>query len=328
MNGAILNMSLIPSVAIAICFVLVANAADPAMECDSGTSDLKDHHVSLLQNGLSINKLTPSALSHGNDVTMWDPPLPISAVVPAGQCVFTEDYVSAPLLSKIRISNNTRIFTFGLPDPDKPLGLTTCAAVKLRLNGVAKFYTPVSTNAMLGQFQLMIKIYPDGQLTPLIDALQVGESAEFEHHKVNILYPFNKRAIGMIAGGTGIAPMLQALNAVLGTPPDKTKVSLLYANKQLGDILAKTTLDSWSEAYPDQLNVTYALSQEPKSSSWPGIRGHFNATHLKAYLPPPSSDCIIFVCGPPSYTDALGFDDTYVKMLGEMGYKPEQIYEF
>lgn len=41
----------------------------------------------------------------------------------------------------------------------------------------------------------------------------------------------NVKKIGMIAGGTGITPMLQIVSAVLRDPDDKTTLSLLFANQ-------------------------------------------------------------------------------------------------
>ncbi len=43
--------------------------------------------------------------------------------------------------------------------------------------------------------------------------------------------------IGMMAGGTGITPMLQVLSAILNDPADNTECSLIYANKTESDIL-------------------------------------------------------------------------------------------
>ena len=41
-----------------------------------------------------------------------------------------------------------------------------------------------------------------------------------------------KTKIGMLAGGTGITPMLQIITAVFENPADKdTTISLIYANK-------------------------------------------------------------------------------------------------
>ena len=87
---------------------------------------------------------------------------PIAAVVPPGVCYFGEDFSPAPLVSKVQISPNTAVYTFGL-DGDKALGLSTCACI-LAKGGqdkdgkpVIRPYTPISTNAMVGKFELMVR---------------------------------------------------------------------------------------------------------------------------------------------------------------------------
>ena len=59
-----------------------------------------------------------------------------------------------------------------------------------------------------------------------------------------LMYSVNmKRRIGMIAGGTGITPMLQIIREILENPEDKTEVSLLFANNAEEDILMRDELD-------------------------------------------------------------------------------------
>lgn len=205
---------------------------------------------------------------------------------------------------------------------------------------IARPYTPVSTNAMHGKFELMIKVYPDGNLTSYLDKLKVGDFVEFSHTSANvkIQYPFSKPEIGMLIGGTCITPMIQALHAILGTPGDDTKVTMLYASKTVDDILARDVLDAWTSMYPLRLRVVHVLSQEPESSSWQGYRGHINRTLIEEYFPPPMTESIIFVCGPESHTHAPGFYDTFsgprqdknaIKgLLGDMGYTNDQVYKF
>jgi NAD(P)H-flavin reductase len=43
----------------------------------------------------------------------------------------------------------------------------------------------------------------------------------------------------MLAGGTGITPMFQVLNAVLKDPKDRTRITLLYGNLTEDDILLR-----------------------------------------------------------------------------------------
>merc|ERR1711957_463021 len=167
---------------------------------------------------------------------------------------------------------------------------------------------------------------------------------------MKIQYPFgNPTFIGMIAGGTGIAPMIQALHAILGESMEdrlnetnetiSPKVSLLYGSKTFDDILGKEMLDSWSQTHGDRLSVTHVLSNESEDSIGE-LSGEEHNIELgfvrrelieKAFPGPDSgSDIKIFVCGPPAMYDALcGPRDSeeVTGILGEMGYTSEQVYK-
>jgi|EP00427_Karlodinium_veneficum_P024887 cytochrome-b5 reductase len=277
----------------------------------------------------------------------WSPGNPTAAYVAPGECVFGADWAAAPLLSKVAISHDTRIFTFGLEE-GKALGLSTCACLLMKGvdgpsdaegNSVIRPYTPVSTNAMLGKFELMVKVYPDGKMSQYLDALEVGKPMHFKHvgGNVKVQYPAFKKEIGMIVGGTGITPMIQALHCVLGSSGDTSKVAMLYGSKTSKEILAKETLDAWTASYGDRFQVTHVLSEEPaEGSSWTGARGFITREMIEANFPKPESDCLIFVCGPPPlYTIFSGPRDPpgqppseLTGILKEMGYKTEQVIKF
>merc|ERR1712086_645121 len=130
---------------------------------------------------------------------------PISALAPIGACVFTEEWSSSALLQVAIISHDTKVFTFGLPE-QRPLGLSTCACI-LAMGGadadgnpVVRPYTPVSTNAMCGKFELMVKIYEQGVLSQHMDKMAIGDTLQFKHipFNVKIQAPFGKRHIGML----------------------------------------------------------------------------------------------------------------------------------
>ena len=194
-------------------------------------------------------------------------------------------------------------------------------------------YTPVSTNAMLGAFQLMVKVYPDGAMGNQLARLAVGDSVDFKHipFNVKVQYPFGAREVVMLVGGTGIAPMLQALHALLGTPHDTSRTTLLYSSKSQADILAGETLSAWEAAHPSKLRVHHTLTREPEGSGWLGRRGRIDAHLLHEQLPPPSESVLIFVCGPPAFYDALcgpRTDEALSGTLAEMGYSAEQVVKF
>mmetsp|Transcript_7778 Transcript_7778/g.25637 ORF Transcript_7778/g.25637 Transcript_7778/m.25637 type:complete len:310 (+) Transcript_7778:3-932(+) len=264
-------------------------------------------------------------------------PPPVAALVPPGECQFGEEWVAAPLLGRADLNHDTRLFTFGLPDPGKPLGLSTCACILARggaegAEPVVRPYTPVSTNALLGKFELMVKVYSGG-LSAHLDGLPIGAPVAFKHIQFNVKtqYPFGRRRLGMLAGGTGIAPMIQALHAVLGSADDSTVVDLLYGSKTEPDILARDTLDAWSAAYPGRLNVTHVLSHEPAGSAWAGARGFISEPLLRQALTPPDADSALFVCGPPPMYDLLcgpRGEEELTGLLADMGYTAGQVHKF
>ena len=165
-------------------------------------------------------------------------------------------------------------------------------------------------------------------------SLPLGATIDFKHiaFNVKLQYPFRATRLVMLVGGTGIAPMLQALHALLGTRSDLSHTTLVYSSKSSQDILAKRTLDEWQAAHPHRLAVHHTLTREREGSSWEGRRGRIDAPLLHELLPPPSDDVLIFVCGPPSMYDALSGPRTepgaLTGLLADMGYGAHQVVKF
>eukprot|EP00448_Togula_jolla_P008946 CAMPEP_0170599696 /NCGR_PEP_ID=MMETSP0224-20130122/16939_1 /TAXON_ID=285029 /ORGANISM="Togula jolla, Strain CCCM 725" /LENGTH=277 /DNA_ID=CAMNT_0010924373 /DNA_START=39 /DNA_END=872 /DNA_ORIENTATION=+ len=265
---------------------------------------------------------------------------PTAAVCPPGQCQFTGDWDSAVLLERSQQTHDTILLTFGLKDGSKPLGLSTCACILAKINEegspdpVVRPYTPVSTNAMTGKFQLFVKVYPGGKLSGHMQNMPIGAPLEFKHidKNVKLQYPFGKKHLTMLVGGTGITPMIQALHAVLGTPGDTTKVTMIFGNKKPEDILCKELLDSWSKEFPDRLKVVHVLSDAGEDASWTGPKGFIDQKLLSEHCAPASEDVMVMVCGPPPMYNALcGPRDKPEELTGtlsDLGFKVSQVYKF
>lgn len=291
---------------------------------------------SLLSRLPCFRRASTRAMSISVDKFMVGPAT--AAAVAPGNCQFTEEWLQVPLISKVSM-RDTRVFTFGLPDESKPLGLSTCACLLARGgkdeegNAFVRPYTPISTNAATGKMDLMIKVYPNGNLSRHMDSMKIGDTMEFKHidKNVKIQYPFNKKNIGMLVGGTGITPIIQALHVLLGTSTDETKISLLYGSRTAEDILCRQVLDEWEKASEGRLSVTHVLSQEPKDSAWKGARGRINKALMEEHLPKPTDDSLIVICGPPPFTKALSgprVEAEVTGLLAELGYKDEHVFKF
>lgn len=103
--------------------------------------------------------------------------------------------------------------------------------------------------------------------------------------------------ITMIAGGTGIAPMIQVIRACLRNPSDHSKITLIYANVTAEDILLKTDLEELQKTHGmDRLKLYYVLNTPPPN--WKGGVGFVTKEHIREHIPnPDTTDSKLLICG-------------------------------
>jgi cytochrome-b5 reductase len=264
------------------------------------------------------------------------PPPPLA---PPGQCAFGEGFTPAPLLARAQVNHDSQLLTFGLPAASSSLGLSTCACILAQSGDVVRPYTPVSTNAQQGSFDLLVKCYADGAMSKALGEVPIGDtSIAFKHIDVNVKlqYPFGKKRIGMIAGGSGITPMLQALQALIGIHGDSTEeIRLLFGNKLSEDILCRDLLEAWA-ARDDRFTVTHVLSEEAEEEAEEEAdhlcRGFIDREMIRQHLfATPDDDTILFLCGPPPMYDALcgpRGEPEVGGVLARMGFGESHVYKF
>lgn len=205
------------------------------------------------------------------------------------------NYQEFPISQKTEISHNTAIYRFSLPTPNSILGLPIGQHISLAAHldvtdpktgqttnkEVVRSYTPISSDVEPGFFDLLIKSYPTGNISRHLGTLKVGDKMRVRGPKGAMVYTPNMcREIGMIAGGTGITPMLQIVKAVLRgrSQGDKTKLSLLFANVDEKDILLREDIDKLTKE-DDNFNVYYVLNNAPEG--WKGGVGFVTADMIK-----------------------------------------------
>ncbi|EPT04262.1 hypothetical protein FOMPIDRAFT_1021945 [Fomitopsis schrenkii] len=224
-----------------------------------------------------------------------------------------------PLKEKIQISSNTAIYRFALPRPDDVLGLPIGQhiSVSAEINGkdIMRSYTPTSSDDDLGHFDLLIKSYEKGNISRYVSLLKVSDKIRVKGPKGQFTYkPNTWRVLGMIAGGTGITPMLQVIRAALKNPGDNTALNLIYANVNFEDILLKKELDELAAAHPSRFKVYYVLNNAPEG--WTGGVGFVSKDQVENWMPGPNphNDIKIMMCGPPPMMTAMK------KHLAELNY--------
>lgn len=261
--------------------------------------------------------------------------------------VLLEDPVvkySLPLIKKDVISHDTRRFRFGLPSQEHVLGLPIGQHVHLtaKINDevVIRAYTPVSSDDDQGYVDLVVKVYfknvhpkfmDGGKLSQHLESLSISDTVDFRGPSGRLVYKgqgkfaikllrkdppveYDVKKVVMLAGGTGITPMLQLIRAMIKDPKDKTQASLLYANQTEKDILLRKELEEIAKEHPDRLKLWYTV--DTSTEGWTYSTGFINADMISEHMFPPSPDTIVLMCGPPPMInfactpnlDKLGYD--------------------
>jgi ring-1,2-phenylacetyl-CoA epoxidase subunit PaaE len=153
----------------------------------------------------------------------------------------------------------------------------------------------------------------------------------FPGKTINVLKPMghfttdfhskNRRHFFLVAGGSGITPIMGILKSVLVNEPESI-ISLIYCSRDEENIIFKKQLDMLQLANPDRLKVIHNLSRP--SDSWTGPKGRIssltfrelfaNAEFEKRY------EEVYFLCGPD------GIMDTAEKVLEELGVEKERVH--
>ena len=244
-----------------------------------------------------------------------------------------------PVEKVTTVNHNTKLIRCKLPSQDHVMGLTTASCVMVKGQDdaegkiVSRPYTPISTESDKGYFELLVKGYPNGVVSKHLTGLKAGDNVEVKGPFPKLKYTANmKKSISMIAGGTGITPMIQVLKEIVSNKNDNTEVYLIFANVSEEDILLKSTLDEWASKHKN-FKVKYILDKP--SSSWKGEKGHINKALVGSFIPQPSSDTIVFVCGPPGFMGAVSGDKTkdYKQgevsgILKELHFTEDMVYKF
>jgi len=128
----------------------------------------------------------------------------------------------------------------------------------------------------------------------------------------------------MIAGGTGITPMMQVVRAaVRNHAKDKINFWLISANQTADDILLRSELDALVSSTEVDFKVHYTLDRPP-AKGWGGSTGFVTADMCRDHLPAAHlPNTMVFMCGP---SPMIKF--ACEPALKELGFDEKQCYVF
>lgn len=269
---------------------------------------------------------------------------PFALSAPNEPALSKKEFRSFQVIDNKKLSDDTHKIKVKLP-PSTKLGMTvaSCLSIQADIDGqsVSRPYTPISTKNQEDFAEFVIKKYPartdgkPGGMGAHLCNLKEGDAINMKGPWPKAGYEVNKyKHIGMIAGGTGLTPMLQVILEILNNPDDNTKVTLIYANKSEGDILLKEMLDGLAAKHSN-FNVVYTLDKAPWL--WKGKTGFVSADMIKeAGLPTAKdADTCVYVCGPPPMMKFIsggkgpkGSQGEVGGVLKDLGFVSENVYKF
>jgi NAD(P)H-flavin reductase len=258
------------------------------------------------------------------------------------------EFQKMPLMEKIIVNHDTRIFRFALPRPDMKLGLPTGQHIFLKAKYedkvVMRPYSPMTDDDTVGHVDFIIKVYfknvhprfPEGgKMSQYLESMKIGETIDAKGPLGDFTYegkgnftwkkqPRQCKQLSLIAGGTGISLPYQVASKVLSDPNDTTKVKLLFANQTPDDILARDYIEELVLKHKERFEVWYTVDRVPETykGEWKYGVGFVNDALISKALFPASEDTICLMCGPP-----IMYEKACIPNLLKVGYSRDNIFE-
>ncbi len=189
-------------------------------------------------------------------------------------------------------------------------------------------YSASSDYARRDSVRLTVKELPGGRVSGYIcRQLKIGDTVRVLGPAGNFVYqpdPAMSRHLVLIGGGSGITPLIAIARAALNEEP-YTRVSLLYGNRSVDDIIFADELARMATEAQGRLHIIHALETPPPG--WQGVKGRLDRDTLDAVL----SDVLLdkgddqdtgyYLCGPTPMLE--GARD----LLRQRGVPDSTIYE-
>lgn len=222
-------------------------------------------------------------------------------------------FVTAKCTANEAHTSNTRLITLALPEKWNtavPIANVTVRAVPAAVGEqtpkpIARPYNPLSWQSG-NSVTILVKKYDGAQMGTKLHSLQVNEEVEVKGPNQQWkCEPGKYKHYAMVAGGTGITPLIQASEHILKS--DTASVTMLTFNKTPDDVLLRKHLAQLQVMYPGRFKVVHFV-EALTSSFLAGDCLEASASSpdaLKDFLPAPADGVLVMVCGAKGMTAAV-----------------------
>lgn len=182
----------------------------------------------------------------------------------------------------------------------------------------------ICSSPLSGRLQVAVKKVKDGVFSSYInEQLREGDFLEAlapQGRFFTEMHKSNEKLYLAIAAGSGITPVLSIITAALESEP-KSRVLLLYGNKNKNSIIFKETIEALKNSYMSRLSVYHILSREQADMEL--LSGRIDkekCAYFLRHIIPPKEISEVFLCGPEQMIKELRV------VLSEAGVPKKQIH--
>jgi ferredoxin-NADP reductase len=223
--------------------------------------------------------------------------------------------MQAKLIESSEIAPEVRHFVFEVPEVEK-LTFVPGQFVSMNhvINGkkITRAYSVASAPSETNRFELCLNLVQEGLLSPLLFAMQPGETIEIRPPLGMFVLRNPPRDSILIATGTGIAPFRSILKAQLNQASQA--FTLVFGVRYESHLMYRAEFEEMAQRFPN-FRFMPTLSRPPES--WTGRTGHVQA-HLAEAIGD-RRDVDVFLCGLKLMVDDVR------NILKEMGFDRKQI---
>ena len=189
------------------------------------------------------------------------------------------------------------------------------------LPGVVRSYSFADPVLPEGTARFFVRMVPGGEFSTHVNRNSlVGEAVRVDGPLGDFwLRPDAKAPLLMIAGGSGLAPVLAILKDALAQGTQRP-VTLVFGARTQRDLYALDEIDALSRLSKTGLRFVPVLSEEPADSPWTGARGLVTQALTDPAQQLVPAGCHAYLCGPPPMIDAA------VPLLTQQGVAREHIH--
>ncbi len=201
------------------------------------------------------------------------------------------------------LTHDVRRLLLRLLDPPE-MAFTPGQYVDVTIPGTDQIrsFSMANTPSSAGELELLIKIYPGGRFSGLLDHdLGIGDRLQVKGpYGLCTLRPGSERDLIMVGGGAGLGPLLSLLRC-LAESSSTREVTFYYGARTRRDLFYLDELAGLEERLSG-LRFVPALSEPEAGDAWEGETGL--VTDVVDAREPDLSDRDAYLCGPPPMVDA------------------------